>query len=224
MSGYDNLKALLDQADADDLAEGKLAYERYHKVIDWFSDSYGVAFDRTLAAFVALSPNNDYYSNLRSLASVLQWRDEDPNAITVSTYNHCKLRALSYIKGEATFLDTAKGPKIRSFYLNILNPLDPLPVTVDGHMHAAYAGKRWTMKEAIVRPKQYDAISSVVRHVAADCGLIGCQAQATIWFARKRTLGIVYKPQLDLFCDPSDKWHTLIKPIDAPSYPLKIAN
>jgi len=218
-----NLRALIEQADADDIAEGRQAYSRYHTVMRWFAARYGVPFDRTVAAFVALSPNSDYYGNLRSLASVLDGyvKGVPVERITISTYNHCRNRAHAYVGGDVSFLATVKGPKIRSFYANIVDPSDPHPVTVDGHMNAAYRAERLTMKEAILRGRrEYEAIAQAVRELAHAYDMIGNQAQATIWFARKRTLGIVYNPQLRLFGDPSDKWQTLVDPADAPPYPV----
>jgi hypothetical protein len=215
---------MLDRADADDVAEGRLAYRRYNAVMADFAECYGVELGRVVAAFVALSPNSDYFGNLRSLASVLCYRDAPAERVTVSTYNHCKLRALGYVNGDVDFLATVKGPKIRSFFLNIVDPVDPMPVTVDGHIHAAWLAERLTMKEAIIRGRrQYEAIAADVRELAASAGMIANQVQAAIWYARKRHLGIVYDAQLQLFGDPSDKWRTIVRPCDAPPYPLKPA-
>lgn len=220
MSGR-NLRHMYGLADEDDLREGKLAYERYNAVMREFADVYDAPLDRTLAAFCALSPNNDYYGNLRSLASVLHGvRHGVPcDRITVSTYKHCRDRAYLYVTGERCFLSTAKGPKIRAFYHNILDPTDTAHVTIDGHMKAAYEGRAMTMKEAIVRTKgEYQRISDAAKRLARREGLIPNQLQATIWFARKRTERVKYNAQLGLFDDPSDKWGTLVRANEAPPY------
>ena len=216
-----NLYNIFNQADEDDLAEALLAYSRYNKVMRLFSDEYGAPIDRVTSAFCALSPNNDYYGNLRSLASVLKgYRDGTPlRHIKVSTYRHCRNRAFSYVAGDVVFIERAKGLKIRSFYFNVLNPDDPVPVTVDGHIVAAWRGQELIMKEAIVKGvKEYKAMSDGVRELARCEGMIANQAQAAIWFARKRTRRIKYSPQGELFGDPSDKWKTVVTPDEAPPY------
>lgn len=215
-----HLRKMYEQADDIDRAEGRLAYQRYHEVIRMFADEYSAPFDRTLAAFVALSPNNDYFSNLRSLASVLQeWQKQgsEVNA-TVSTYNHCRRRAWGYLTGEMRFLDVVKGPKIRAFYHNILDPDCRKHVTVDGHMVCAYRGVDLIMKDATVRRAEYRRIENSCKRLARELDLIPNQLQAIIWFARKRTRHIKYEPQLDMFRDTGDVWRTIITPEEARPY------
>lgn len=211
-----NLRAAFDLADDQDIKDGLAAYGIYNRVIRMFADQYGVTFERALSAFVALSPNSDYFGNLRSLASVLAAvQCGTPCAeVTVSTYNHCRNRAYSYATGEALFLASAKGPKIRSFFLNVFNPSDPHPVTVDGHISCAWSGIDAPMKESIVRPRDYEKIASAIRRMGRDTGMIANQVQATIWMARKRTLRIKFRAQMDMFLDP-----ILVTPADALPYP-----
>lgn len=150
MSGRGNLVRLFYQADKIDLHEGKLAYVRYRQVMRSFADYYGFPLARVTSAFVALSPNNDYHGNLRSLASVLEGvRQGYPvEHVTVTTFKACRDRAYRYVTGETCFLKTVKGPKITAFRDNILRPRSSRMVTVDGHMIAAWHGKSLTMKEA----------------------------------------------------------------------------
>lgn len=145
---YANLKRMFDQADAIDRREGKLAYERYNELLSDIALSYSFPFERVVAAFAALSPNNDYWGNLRSLVSVLHGINEGVpcEAITISTYGHCRDRAYQYALGNVSFEATVRGPKIRAFYFNILDPLDKRHVTIDGHMVAAYRANDGTMK------------------------------------------------------------------------------
>ncbi len=212
---YDHLRALLDKADAIDLRDGMSAYSTYHKVIENFALAYGAKFEPTLAAFCALSPQNDYYGNLRSLASVLSAVQHSipVENVIVSTYSHCRNRAYSYLTGSADFLSSVKGLKIRAFYANILDPADPIPVTIDGHMVCAWRGINVPMKAASVRPSEYDEIAKATRELADDLKLIPNQLQAIIWLTRKRLERIKYNPQLKLFGDD-----IRILPMDAPPY------
>lgn len=211
-----NLWAIWHSADAQDLRDGREAYGIYNKVIREFADHYGVTFERALSAFVALSPNSDYFGNLRSLASVLAGiRDgRECSSVVVSTYNHCRDRAWLYATGQQLFLASAKGPKIRSFFLNIFDPADPIPVTIDGHMVCAWSGIDAPMKDSFVSSTQYRTISVAVRRVAYKVGLVPNQVQATLWMTRKRIKRIKFASQLDFFSHP-----IMVTPDEARPYP-----
>jgi hypothetical protein len=206
---YQNLKWMLGQADDIDWREGIAAYVRYRETMADIADTYGVALRRVVGAFVALSPNNDYVGNLRSLISLLAGiREGRPLAeINSSTYRHALQRAYGYATGAVDFEATVDGLKIRSFYFNILDPSDRRFVAVDGHMSAAWRGTRETMKQAIVRnERDYAEIEHATKRLARAHGLIPCQAQAIIWFTRKRLLRIKYDGQLDMFTAPDNVW------------------
>jgi hypothetical protein len=220
--GEANLQAMFRQADCIDRDEGEFAYNRYHKVMHSFADLYGFTLEQTTAAFVSLSPNNDYNGNLRSLASCLRGvangrADEE---ITVSTYKHCRQRALKYLRGEEDFLAHAHGRKVTAFYHNIVKPFDGQYVTVDGHMSAAWHGQKdWTMKEAKVSSSEYREITNAVKRLAFRLLMVPNQYQAVIWFTRKRTLNIKYDPQGDLMFGCNDWWRTLRSVEDVQPFP-----
>lgn len=216
-----NLESLFRCSDAFDRREGMQAYFRYHYVLRSFAEHYGVAVDRTIAAFAALSPNNDYKGNLRSLASVLEAiRDGAPlDAVTVSTYRHCAERAWAFATGAKVFTIETKGLKTLAFYDNILKPWDNRKVTIDGHMVAAWRGERLTMKEAKVEGKaHYLEIQNGVIDLARRHGVLPSQMQATLWFARKRIERIKFDPQTDIF-SLDDVWQTELTPQTAPPFP-----
>lgn len=211
--GVENLMRVLEQADSIDLAEGRLAYSRYNEVCRRIAERYDYELEKTIAVFAALSPNNDYRGNIRSTLSVIEGHKTGKSLgrIKISTYNHCRDRAFSYLEG-VDFLGTVKGEKIRSFYLNILNPLNPSPVTIDGHAVNAWRGERVNLK-TVVRERgfKYDEVADDFRTVAQIALMLPNQLQATIWFTWKRIHRIIYKPrQLHLFRDVSeDFWQTL---------------
>lgn len=206
-----NLYGLFEKADRADYEEGLLAYTRYHDVMVRVAQRYEMPLDVVVAAFVALSPNNDYTGNLRSLMSVLEGHRKGHtfDHVQVSTYRHAGARAWSYVQGTASFLDLARGPKIVNFYHNVLYPSDNRWVTVDGHMVAAWRGQNLTMKQAIPKGvKEYHDIAHAVKRMAFSLFLLPHQVQAIIWFVRKRTLNVKYDPQHSLFADRSDIWRT----------------
>lgn len=201
-----NLVWLYDQSDRFDRNEGKQAYFRYHLLMRQFAEHYGFSLDRTVAAFAALSPNSDYYGNLRSLASLLDGinRGAPVSQITVSTYKHCAHRAYRFATGQSDFLTVTKGLKTRAFYKNILEPWNEIDVTIDGHMVAAFKGEQMTMKEAKMTSGLYRKISFHVQMLARNHGLLPHQMQATLWFTRKRIYNIKHEDQLALpFFDAS---------------------
>lgn len=218
---YANLKTILRKADEIDIQEGRLAYARYNELLSEIAEHYDFGLRQTVAAFAALSPNNDYFGNLRSLVSVLHGirRGVDCHDITVSTYKACRNRAYGYATDAVSFEDTVRGPKIRAFYFNILDPADKRHVTIDGHMAAAFRNNDGTMKENIVRPSEYRAIAETVKRLASREKLIPNQVQAIIWFTRKRLLNVKYDGQFELFGDPTDRWKTKISLTDIRPYP-----
>lgn len=207
----ENLAGLFAQADATDRREGALAYRRYHDLLKRIAEHYGFPFPATVATFVALSPNSDYFGNLRSLVSVIQGVNAGVpcDQITVASYKHCRDRAHSYLTGKNTFLEHAKGLKTRAFYTNILSPETDFDVVIDGHIHAAWAGQNWTMKEALVPRRKYREIAHDIKALAFRNQMMPHEMQATLWFARKRINRIKYFSQLDLFHATDDQWRTL---------------
>jgi len=197
---YSNLKRLYSQADEMDISDGLQAYQRYHDLMKTIAAHFNMPLKRTTAAFVALSPNSDYLGNLRSLVSMLEaGRQGLPyDSAIVSTYNACRARANLYLTG-TPFLDHAKGLKTRAFYQNILEPKTAGPVTVDGHMYHAWAGTTGGMRDAKVTRRVYAQISHEISRLAAENDVYPHQAQAILWFARKRILSVLYDSQMALF-------------------------
>jgi hypothetical protein len=208
-----NLAQMFAKADRTDLAEGMVAYDRYNIVMRRIAKRYDFPLDVVCAVFCSLSPNSDYVGNLRSTVSVLYGlrngtRDDD---IIVSTYGHCKTRALSYARRPGSFVQETRGPKILNFYFNILKPHSWRYVTIDGHMVAIWRNEPTaTMKQSIIRNRrEYDEIAEGVKRFAFYHYMIPNQMQAILWFVRKRTLNVKYSAQLDLLTDSDDAWKTL---------------
>ena len=205
-----NMHKYFAAADAVDLDEGMVAYERYNMVMLRLSRKYGFSVDRVCAVFCSLSPNNDYWGNLRSTVSVLQGIRElrpDPE-IVVSTYGHCKTRALAYARGVKSFTAETKGPKILNFYHNILTPGSSRWVTIDGHMVGVLRDSPGTMKELLITKRQYDHYADLIKSFAFNQFMLPQQMQATLWFVRKRLLNVKYDAQADLFGSADDMWKT----------------
>ncbi len=200
----ENVAAAFRQLLPSDLEFGAMAYPMYHAAMRRFATHYRAPFVQTVEAFVALSPNNDYHGNLRSLASVLAAaRDgRGVDSFNVTTYRACAIRAMGYITGQVSFLDTVRGPKITAFRHNILYPHTSRRVTVDGHMIGVWHGENLTMKQAaalMVGPAHYARIEADFLTIARRVKLQGCALQAALWTARKRERGVKYEDQVELF-------------------------
>lgn len=219
-----NILKLMERASSTDITEGRVAYYRYNEVMRRFAAHYGYPLERTAACFVSLSPSNSYEGNLRSLASVLQAHRDGalPESAPVTTFHHCRARAWTYLEGE-DFLQKTEGKKIRSFYQNILNPLDPFPVTVDGHALNIYRDIKVPLRAAAVLKWDYEEIADAYREVARRLRLQAHQVQAIAWYAWKREKSILYTPpQLELFEDRSgDLWRALRSPEDLKPLPRR---
>lgn len=203
---------MLRLADDIDRNEGLLAYARYNELLRAVATKYGFSIEAVIAVFVSLSPNSDYNGNLRSMVSVLEGLNNglDATDITVSTYGHCKIRAIEYATGRRNFLAETKGPKITNFYHNCLDPLDTRWVTIDGHMSAIWQGKAMTMREGLIPLRTYREIAAAVKAIAFYHHLIPNQLQAILWFTRKRLFRVKFDPQGDLIDHANgDVWKTL---------------
>ena len=222
--GKRNLYRYLSLADDIDIEESKTAYHNYRSMMRMISELYEFPLDKTTAAFCALSPNNDYFGNLRSLVSVLHGLSSciEHERIVISTYNHCKFRAISYLLGIHEFVAPERGLKILSFYQNIMEPESYDWVTIDGHISAAYNGNPdATMKESILTKKNYAEIQGVLFEIAKELGEIPNAVQARIWLTRKRVYKIKYTPNLDMLREAGDQSGILIDPDLIKAYPIK---
>lgn len=218
MSNSANLLSAWNLVSEGDLAFGQAAYQNYHFSLREWAKAYGFGFIQTVEAFVALSPNNDYHGNLRSLSSVMHNLTEGDSR-PVSTYRACADRATRYLTGEVSFLDTVKGPKITAFRDNILYLDRSRRVTVDGHMVCLWAGRDLTMKEAaaLLTKHKYSVLETGFLAVAKRVGLPPCEVQAAFWGSRKRRLGIKYDGQVGLFTRAT-RWDCPATPTEYPPF------
>lgn len=152
------------------------------------------------AVFAALSPNNDYHGNLRDAFKLLSAKrvGHDLSAFTVSTYGQNKAKAWRIAGGHEP-LDLIVANKTRNFFLNVYNPDDPHPVTIDGHLLNAWRGKREGLVGLHFPPKLYQTVAVDVRNLAAKEDMLPCQLQAILWVTWRRIHGILSTQQLEFW-------------------------
>lgn len=91
-------------------------------------------------------------------------------------------RGANAIMGGAAPLDILGGLKVRSFYANILDPSDPVPVTIDRHAYDIVTGGRSdNAKRPTMGKRLYADLSDAYREVAVEVDMIPAQVQAVTW-------------------------------------------
>jgi len=198
----EHLARVLCHADAYDWQLGRASWHRYHYILKHVAKTYGVSLTQAAGTFSALSPNNDYLGNIRDTVTVLRAvrNGHALETVTVSTYHSNKRKAWRLAQGEDP-LSLLRGQKTRNFYLNLIDPLDPVPVTIDGHIYNAWTGERRSLVSAATRfkPSLYEAIAQDVRLLAQERQVLPNVIQAVIWFTWKRLHRIKYEEQLALW-------------------------
>jgi hypothetical protein len=194
------LKQTLDRASRFDIEAGLDSFWKYNRIMAALAAKTGFSTRIASAVFAALSPNNDYHGNLRDTHSLLMAAKAGQNLedFSVSTYGHNKRKAWQIVHGEDP-LNLIVAKKTRSFFLNIDNPNDPEPVTIDGHMVNIWRCKRENLVGLRWRNQQYDLIADDVRALARECQFVPCQMQGVLWITWRRIHGIRSTTQLSFW-------------------------
>ncbi|MEO0797340.1 MAG: hypothetical protein AAFX93_19485 [Verrucomicrobiota bacterium] len=204
------IERVLDQADSVDLQEGLEAYFNYHRTLKLIADEHGIDVRRVCGCFAALSPNSDYFGNLRSTLTLCIGfaNGLKSESCTVTTYNVNREKAWRILNGEH-FFSVFRGLKVRNFFLNLSEPDHPEAVTIDGHMMNVVHGSPRTMHQSSVTPSGYVRVAKAFSRVAAKRGMLPSQSQAIAWFTWKRIHNIVYDGQVDMFRE-GNQWRNFV--------------
>lgn len=206
-SGRHRFELIFEYASIEEREQGMLAFSRYNKIVAMLASETGHSLTAACGVFSALSPNNGYLGNV-SDASALMRANAAGRPITsfkVHTYNGNKRKAWEIACG-AEPTEKIKAKKTLNFYLNILNPAQFRPVTIDGHMFNIWAGTKVPLKSrdpekriTRIEGKLYDEIAEDVRTVAVHRRILPNQMQGILWMTWRRLHGVT-KPQ-DAFWD-----------------------
>ena len=198
----ENLEHVLDRANDADWQIARQAWFRYHRIVAGIAGRYGFSVEIGAAVFSALSPNSDYLGNIRDtnrlLAAAAAGRGLED--FKVSTYGSNKKKAWRIVQGEKP-LDLIVFPKTRNFFLNVLDPTDPVPVTVDGHILNAWAGKRIRLNDAAMKgsQKHYEEVAADIRQIGTERGMLPNVVQGGIWYCWKRLHRIKHSDQMEFW-------------------------
>lgn len=207
MGHFENLQRVWDAASKRDVEIAIESYPKYQRITTKVAASFGFSPRIGAAVFAALSPNNDYWGNLRDarklLAAAAAGKGIDD--FTVSTYGNNKRKAWAIVKGEDPDA-LIVALKTRNFFHNIEDPSDPNWVTIDGHMFNVYHGVRRPIqsqnnKDRVVKVTKWDyiTISATLKTFAANYSLIPCQMQGVLWMTWRRLHGIHTPKQQELW-------------------------
>lgn len=212
----ENLKKVFDQATKTDFVEGGGSYHRYNHLMKMIGQKWGYDHRIVAAVFCALSPNNDYHGNLRDAKKLLSHHriGFSIDSFKVSTYGANKRKAWA-LAGGSPPLELLLAPKTRSFFLNVCDPDDPAPVTVDGHIYNCWTGVRKTLVD--LEKFDYEKVAEDVRVLARENRMVPSAMQGVLWFTWKRIHGILSNGQTAFWHEDMTfagiGFHTIKKPI-----------
>lgn len=176
------------------------SYQKFHDLTYAIGERTGFSGVVGAAVFAALSPNNDYYGNLRDAHRLLTAAREGMSIedFKVSTYGQNKRKAWAIAKGADPY-QLIVADKTRNFFLNIVDPLDPVPVTIDGHMYNIWLGERRILVGLSLPGKLYDRVADSARELAREVNLIPNQVQSVLWWTWRWMHNIQTTPQTEIW-------------------------
>jgi hypothetical protein len=200
-----NLIKVFDFADREDIKIAECAWTKMNKLTADIAEKHEFAPRIGAAVFAALSPNNDFKGNLRDTDRLLLSASKGLaiDDFKVSTYGNNKRKAWRIAHGGEEPLDLIVFPKTRSFFLNVHDPLDPHPVTVDGHIYNAWRGERISLKGAAQKAnaRLYEEVATDIRQIGKLKGIIPNIVQGILWYSWKRMHRILYYQEQPEFWD-----------------------
>lgn len=198
---------VFEQATERDIAAAKASYPKYNRLCRAIARKYGYGLHVGAGVFAALSPNNDYWGNLRDTDKLLAAHaaGKKLDDFTVSTYGNNKRKAWAIAAGEEPE-ELIVAPKTFNFYQNVFDPANPHYVTIDGHMHNIYFGERRPLQSrdpnkriAKVTGALYHEIASLVMSFAFEKGMLPCEMQGVLWITWRRMHSIHTPKQQELW-------------------------
>lgn len=157
-------------------------YQSAHTVAYMMAHTTGISMEQACGVIAALSPACPWERNILDAWALC--KGNDSHAFTTYGPNIEKGRRI--LAGESP-LDVLGGNKVRAFYSLLLNPADSTTVCVDRHAVKACTRRFWwgdKEPQQFLR-SQYGRCANAYRHVAAVCGVLPHQVQATCWIVQR---------------------------------------
>lgn len=183
------------------LAEKRLGfsyYEQQYSNLESFAICGNYPVDRIIAAFAALSPNNQESTNYKALASCIAIaRGIIPSDAPVIAFNSAKHKALTLLMDPRMPIEEIlQGPKTYAFYRNTLDPDNDKYMTIDGHMYNIWANQVINLQDVDFPPNMYAKVSRDFKFEAVLHTISPARFQSILWLTWKRIHNIVSSDQL----------------------------
>lgn len=205
-----NIRHVLAHASDDDIRDGIAFYHEFHGVAVVLHRLYSANVQSVIHAagiIAALSPMNDWHSNVADAFTVARWDADEAWRFTpretglprVRTTHPNRDNAVRIRLGEHPELVLA-GRKVRAFYQCTAAPDVGGNIAIDRHLACAATGRVLTDHEisAILRADGYPAIEADYATVAHSYGLLAHQVASVVWFAwrRMKVVGTLHQARL----------------------------
>jgi hypothetical protein len=152
---------------------------------DFALEIAGGDLEKGAGVIAAFSPQNGWEDNM-----IIARRAFDTGIVSGHTpANNAKVARI--LNGEAP-LAVLGGNKVRSFYANIVNPADVVPVTIDRHAVGVGIGRVPTKADIAIlgRKGAYEAFVKCYYASARRFGMIPSVLQATTWVTFREMKGL----------------------------------
>jgi hypothetical protein len=174
---------LFNSATDDELAYGLNWYETANRWANKLAKANGLSLSQVAGITAALSPQCQWKVNQAKTVQLLSTGD-------THGFGKCRDKAKAILAG-AEPLSVLKGAKERSFYDNIVDPLNSESVTIDRHAFDAVAGLVTDdrTRKQLERKGEYDRIAGIYRSAAHSIGVKPHVVQSVIWAVWRNRFG-----------------------------------
>ena len=173
-----------DNASASDMAEGERWYDTARLTAAALAAGTALGIGHAAGVIAALSPRVRWSTNVEAASTLISAAGRTVVAPSVAGYSANRDKAWAIANG-ASPSDTLGGPKVRSFFANIMGDEDA--VTID--VWAARAAEGVSNKRA-PSGKRYAGLVEAYRMAARARDVSPMVMQATVWVYIRRTFGI----------------------------------
>lgn len=172
-----------DNASASDMAEGERWYETARLTAAALAAGTNLSVEHAAGVIAALSPRVRWEANVAAAATMISAAGRTKRMPSVAGYNRNCEKAWA-IANKASPSDILGGPKVTSFYANIIG--DEQAVTID--VWAARAAEGVSNKNA-PSGNRYRNLAEAYRMAARARNVSPMVMQATVWVYARRTFG-----------------------------------
>ena len=154
---------------------GSTWYAEQRIAIEGMAVEFGYTYKEAAGIVAALSPRSQWVRNKRTARMVMQARGDKRKLKKLAVFEHCKDKACRIAKGEKPSA-VLRGPKVRSFYANLIGY--EYAVTLD-----VWMGQYLGYQDGKLTPKQYAVYADRLRALARQFDVTPADMQARMWVA-----------------------------------------